>query len=132
MFRPLTLVLALAVAGHATATAQEQTFADRVTQGRLAEAGKTGPAYQKALWQKIGNPTTDAYKSCLASNAPADKTPFTLVAEVDANGKPTHIEVMPPLPVATCMAGQFARWTLPSPPAQPKPYPIEIDFSIAP
>lgn len=132
MFRPIPFLLALAVAGHATATAPGQSFSDRVMQGRLAEAGKDGPAYQKALWQKIGNPTTDAYKGCVASNAPADKTPFTLVADIDANGKPEHIEVMPPLPVAHCMAGQFATWTLPPPPAQPKPYPIEIDFSIAP
>lgn len=132
MSRPFLFVLALVFAGNAAATAPAQSFADRVTQGRLAEAGKTGPAYQKALWQKIGNPTTDAYKICVTSNAPAGKTPFTLVADIDAKGKPSHIEVMPPLPVAACMAGQFATWALPPPPAQPKPYPIEIDFSITP
>lgn len=110
--------------------AVDDSFSDRVTQGKLAEASATGPAYQKALWSRIGNPTTDALKGCIASNAPADKSPFTLVADVRADGKPARIEVLPPTPVATCMAGQFAGWTLPAPPKQPAPYPIEIDFSI--
>jgi hypothetical protein len=124
----MTTVLALALllgASHAGG------FPARVTQAKLIEAGAAGTAYQKALWSRIGDPTTDAYKGCLASNAPADRTPFTLVADVGADGKPRHVDVMPATPVATCMAGQFATWTLPRPPATPSPYPIEIDFSVA-
>jgi hypothetical protein len=106
-------------------------FPARVTRAKAVEASPAGAAYQKALWSRIGNPATDAYKGCLASNAPADRTPFTLVADVGADGRPRRIEVRPATPVATCMAGQFATWTLPDPPAQPAPYPIEIDFSVA-
>jgi hypothetical protein len=124
----MTAVLALALLFGAS---HEGGFPARVTQARLIEAGAAGTAYQKVLWKQIGNPTTDAYKGCLASNAPADRTPFTLVADVGADGKPHHVEVMPATPVATCMAGQFATWTLPRPPAKPVPYPIEIDFSVA-
>jgi hypothetical protein len=123
---------ALAMLLAAAPGAADSTFNDRMTQGKLAEAAATGPAYQKALWGKIGNPTTDALKGCIASNAPANKSPFTLVADILPDGKPARIEVLPPTPVANCMAGQFAGWTLPAPPKQPAPYPIEIDFSIVP
>jgi len=126
----MSAVLALTMLLGATPAAADNSFANRVMQGKMIEAGTTGPAYQKALWGKIGDPTTDALKGCIASNAPADKSPFTLVADVQASGKPTRIEVLPPTPVATCLAGQFATWTLPAPPAKPSPYTIEIDFSI--
>jgi hypothetical protein len=105
-------------------------FHTRMTQAKLAEGAATGPAYQKQMWDRIGNPTTDAYKSCLASNTPADKSPFTLVADVLPDGKLARIEVQPQIAVAKCMAGQFGSWTLPAPPAHPAPYPIEIEFSI--
>ncbi|MEW9571781.1 peptidase C13 [Rhodanobacter sp. Si-c] len=126
---PLTLAFALLLGG--TPSNAGADFETRVHQAKMAEAAATGPAYQKALWGKIGNPTTDAYKGCLAGNHD-DKSPFTLVLDVDAHGKPQRIVVQPAAPVATCMAGQIAGWTLPVPPASPVPYPLEIDFSVAP
>ncbi|WP_243040055.1 peptidase C13 [Dyella sedimenti] len=123
----MLLLLALALQ---PSPAAGDDFHARVTQAKLAEGAATGPAYQKQLWDRIGNPTTDAYKACLASNAPADKSPFTLVADVQADGHLARIEVQPRTPVAQCMAGQFVGWVLPVPPARPAPYPIEIDFSI--
>jgi hypothetical protein len=123
-------ILALALA--LGAARPDAGFAARVTRAKLAEAAPEGGAYQKALWRKIGDPTTDAYRGCLASNAPADKRPFALVADVGRDGHPARIAVMPATPVAACMAGQFARWTLPPPPTQPAPYPVEIDFSVTP
>ncbi|HEY8328473.1 MAG TPA: peptidase C13 [Rhodanobacter sp.] len=127
---PLPLAVALLLA--ATGLPPGQDFSARVTQGRLAEAAATGPAYQKQLWNRITGPTATALKGCIASHAPADKSPFTLVADIQADGKPIRIEVLPPTAVATCMAGQFVGWPLPPPPATPAPYPIEIDFSIVP
>jgi hypothetical protein len=128
----MPVLLAAALLSAATGLPPGQDFGARVTQGRLVEAAATGAAYQKQLWGKINTPTTSALKSCLASNAPADKSPFTLVADIQADGRPVRVEVLPPTPVATCMAGQFATWVLPAPPAKPAPYPIEIDFSIVP
>ena len=127
---PASLVLALLL-GNAPAS-PDDGFDMRVHAAKMAEAAATGPAYQKTLWGRIGNPTTDAYKGCLASNKPADKSPFTLVLDLDAQGKPQRIAVQPATPVARCMAGQFAAWTFPAPPASPRPYPLEIDFSVAP
>lgn len=121
----LALVLLLS-----PATTGGDDFHDRVTQGRLAEAAATGAAYQKALWAKIGNPMTEALKACIARNAPTDKSPFTLVADVGADGRPAHIDVQPATPLATCLASSFVTWTLPVPPKQPAPYPVEIDVSI--
>ncbi|HET6553549.1 MAG TPA: peptidase C13 [Dyella sp.] len=123
----MSVLLALALQ---LAPAAGSDFHARVTQAKLAEGAATGPAYQKQMWDRIGNPTTDAYKSCLASNAPADRSPFTLVADVMADGRLAQIEVQPQTPIARCMAGQFATWMLPAPPASPAPYPVEIDFSI--
>lgn len=128
----MSIAIAIALLLGATPANGGADFEARVHQAKMAEAAATGPAYQKVLWGKIGNPTTDAYKGCLAGNKPADKSPFTLVLDVDAHGKPQRIVVQPASKVATCMAGQFASWTLPTPPASPSPYPLEIDFSVAP
>lgn len=121
------LALALLLA---PAAVPADDFHHRMLQGRLAEADTSGSTYQKALWAKIGDPMTDTLKGCIASNAPADKSPFTLVADVQADGKPARIDVQPQTPLATCLAGQFATWHLPTPPRAPAPYPIEIDVSI--
>ena len=125
---PVALVFALLLGG--TPANPNDAFETRVHAAKMAEAAATGPAYQKALWGKIGNPTTDAYKGCMAGDAATGKSPFTLVLDVDAQGKPHGIIVQPATPVAACMAGQFATWTFPAPPASPKPYPLEIDFSV--
>lgn len=122
----IALLLAPLVAPPAT------DFHDRVTQGRLAEAAATGPAYQKTLWGQIGDPMTDAMKTCIKRLPRPDKSPFTLVADVGADGHPARIDVQPRTPLADCLATTFAGWTLPAPPKTPAPYPIEIDVSIAP
>ncbi|MDG2538396.1 peptidase C13 [Dyella jiangningensis] len=123
----MSILLALALQ---TSPAIGNDFHTRVRQAKLAEGAAAGPDYQKKMWDRIGNATTDAYKACLASNTPADKAPFTLVANVNAEGHLADIAVQPATPVANCMAGQFASWVLPVPPATPAPYPVEIDFSI--
>jgi hypothetical protein len=112
----------------------DDRFAARVTHGRLVETGPTGPAYQKALWSKLGRPMATAIKDCLARNAPADMSPFTLVADVQPDGRPSQVAVEPATPVANCLAGIFASMTLQAPPplAQGALYPIEIDISIKP
>jgi hypothetical protein len=86
------------------------------------------------LWAQLNDPTTDALKACIRSNAPADKSPFTLVADVRRDGTPSAIEVQPATPVASCFATWFGTNTLPPPPALPdtSTYPLEIDVSITP
>lgn len=123
----MPILLALALAAQ-QAPADDADFHTRAALARQAEHAATGPAYQKAMWEKIGNPTTDAYRSCLQSNQ-MDATPFSLVADVAADGHLEHLAVLPATAVARCMAGQYASWQLPAPPAQ-APYPIVIDFSI--
>ena len=125
----MTLLLAIALQLSPSAGAD---FHVRVTQAKLAEGAATGPAYQKQMWDRIGNATTDAYKSCLAATQPPDKSPFTLVADVAVDGRLSRIAVQPETQVAQCMASHFASWTLPPPPAKPAPYPVEVDFSIKP
>jgi hypothetical protein len=63
---------------------------------------------------------------------PADKSPFTLVADISPDGHPLNVEVRAPTPVATCLVGQFSVWTFPTPPMLPGSvdYPIEIDVSM--
>lgn len=124
MLAPLTVALLLAPAPLA------DDFHDRVTRGRLAEAAASGPAYQKRLWAQIGDPMTDALTTCLRTLGQPDKAPFTLVADIAADGRPTRLEVQPRTPLAECLADRFAGWTMPAPPETPAPYPIEIDVSI--
>ena len=52
----MTTVLALALLLSAS---HEGGFPARVTQAKLIEAGAAGTAYQKTLWSRIGDPTTD-------------------------------------------------------------------------
>ena len=130
----MILSLVLVAALGATPTAPPADFPARVLHARLVEAGVTGPGYQKRLWAQMTEPTASALKRCIAEHQPADKSPFTLVADIGANGKPTSIDVQPRTPVATCMAIWFATVILPPPPAPTDgaDYPIEIDFSITP
>lgn len=130
----LTLALLLAAPAAASSTSvdhRNDAFGQRVRRAHAAEVTAAGTAWQHQLWQRIGTPMTDALKSCLVSNAPADKAPFTLVADVDADGRPVGLAVQPSTALARCTAGQFAAWTLPLPPPTPRPYPIEIDVSIS-
>lgn len=117
------MLLALALA-----LAADHGFDQRVHDAKALEAKPEGKAWQGKLWDKIGNPATDALRGCIASNAPADKRPFTLVATVSGDGRSAEVVVSPATPVARCFAGQFATWTLPVPPKVP--YPVEIDVSM--
>ena len=126
----LTLIASALLGGAPPAVTD--VFTARVQHAKMAESGATGPAYQKQFWAKVGNPMTDALKACLASNAPADKSAFTLVADISPDGHPLNVQVRAPTPVARCLAGQFSAWTFPAPPKLPDSgnYPIEIDVSM--
>jgi hypothetical protein len=128
----MLIVLAFALLTGAPPAAPTDTFNARVMRGKMVEAGSTGPAYQKQFWAKTGNPMTDALRGCIASNIPADKSPFTLVADISPDGHPLNVEVRAPTPIAKCLAGQFSTWTFPAPPKLPDStnYPIEIDVSM--
>jgi len=128
----MLIAIAVALLAGAAPAAPADTFTARVTRSKMVEASTTGPAYQKQLWAKIRVPMTDALRGCIASNMPADKSPFTLVADISPDGHPLNVEVRAPTPVATCLAGQFSVWTFPTPPKLPGSvnYPIEIDVSM--
>lgn len=130
----MSTLLALALLLGAPQGASGDSFAARVMQGKLVEAGNTGPAYQKQLWERINDPFAAALKACIVSNTPADKSPFTVVADVSPDGKPGRIEAQPATPVADCLAASLGRMTLSAPPKLPDSatYPIEIDVSIVP
>lgn len=115
----------------AFALATDSAFDARVQTAKLLENNVEGKLWQGKLWDSIGNPATDALKGCIASNMPAaDRRAFTLVAKVTADGRSSDVDVRPKSPVATCFAGQFATWTLPTPPKTPTPYPVEIDVTM--
>lgn len=130
----MSLILSLALLLATPSGGHDDGFAARVLRGRLVEAGPTGADYQKVLWKQLTDPAAAALKGCLAQTADADKSPFTVVADVLADGKPERVVAQPATPVAICFAGWLASITLPSPPAlEAEPaYPIEIDVSIVP
>lgn|SRR5690348_7382369 len=130
----MLIALAFALMLASPPAAPEDSFSARVLRGRMVEAGPGGAAYQKALWQQINDPAAVALKSCLDRHAPADKSPFTVVANVLPDGKPAQVQARPATPVADCFADWLGTNTLPPPPAlatEPV-YPIEIDVSIVP
>lgn len=126
----MTSLLVLALLSAPAMPADD--FSTRVQQAKLTEGAKGGSEYQKLMWAAIGDRTTDALKSCIATLSKPDKSPFTLVADVHADGSLGRVEVRAPTDVATCLQSPFASWKLPAPPASPAPYPIEVDFSITP
>ncbi|HEX7816542.1 peptidase C13 [Dyella sp.] len=124
-------VLAIALLLVTICAFARDDFDQRVQAAKMAEGTATGPAYQRAFWDKTGNPMTDALKSCIKSNEPADKSPFTLVADISADGHPQRVDVRAPTPLARCLAGQFSGWTFPKPPLKEgASYPVEIDVSV--
>jgi hypothetical protein len=124
--------IVLAVALQLLPFAHDPDFAARVTRGKLIEVGPTGAAYQKQMWDQITGPMTTALKACIARNTPADKSPFTVVADVQPDGHPVRVAAEPATPVASCLSSWFATLTLPLPPklADGGVYAIEIDVSI--
>ena len=96
----LTL-LALALLWGTPQSPPDESFSARVLRGKLVEAGAGGAAYQKQLWDRITDPVTELLKACIASNAPADKSPFTVVADLSPDGKPGRVDAQPATPVAS-------------------------------
>jgi hypothetical protein len=129
----MSILLAIALLGAPPARA-DPSFAQRVIHGKQIELGRTGPAYQKRLWASIEAPLAGTLQQCIARNAPADKSPFTLVADVLPNGTTRGVDVQPATAVARCAAAWFTTMALPPPPRLPDAtaYPIEIDVSIVP
>jgi hypothetical protein len=127
----LTALAFVLLAGAPPATSTD-TFTTRVQTAKMLEASPAGPAYQKQFWDKTKGPMTDALRGCIASNMPADKSPFTLVADISPDGHPLNVDVRAPTSVAKCLSGQFSVWTFPVPPKLPHStnYPIEIDVSM--
>ena len=128
----MSLILSLALLLGAPSAQPADTFAARVLHGKLVEVGPTGPGYQKALWSQLDGPVTTALKTCIASHAPADKSPFTVVADIRPDGAPRRVVAQPATPLADCFARWLATQTLPPPPrlTDTIDYPIEIDISI--
>ena len=131
----LTVLVFALIAGApqvATAATPAEPFTARVTRAKLMEAGPTGPDYQASFWHVATKPMTDTLRGCIDSNAPADKSPFTLVADLSPDGQAQNIQVQPATPVAKCLAGQFVSWKFPAPPKLSGEllYPIEIDVSL--
>lgn len=130
----MSLILSLALLLGAPPTSPADSFAARVMHGKLVEVGPTGASYQKALWGQLNGPVTTALKTCIASHAPADPAPFTVVADIRPDGQPGRVEAQPATAVASCFAQWLGTQTLPPPPqlADEAVYPIEIDVSIVP
>ena len=128
----MSFILSLALLLGTPATGPADSFAARVTRGKLVEAGPTGPDYQKVLWHQLDGPVTTALKTCIASHAPADKSPFTVVADIRPDGASRRVVAQPATPLADCFARWLATQTLPPPPrlTDTIDYPIEIDISI--
>jgi hypothetical protein len=123
----MLLALLFAFAGNG---AGADGFDAHVRTAKALEGKPEGEAWQKKQAAALGGQMATALQGCITSNAPADKRAFVLVANVDATGRTSGVEVRPATPVATCFSGQFATWALPVPPKSPAPYPIEFDISI--
>ena len=128
----MSFILSLALLLGAPSAQPADSFAARVLRGKLVEVGPTGPGYQKVLWHQLDGPVTAALKTCIASHAPADKSPFTVVADIRPDGAPSRVVAQPATPLADCFARWLATQTLPPPPrlTDTTDYPIEIDVSI--
>jgi hypothetical protein len=103
------LLLTLAMAASAS------DFSARERTGKAASASPEGQSYQKSWGQVIGA----AMHACIpvGSESPSNNGKFAFVANINAAGIVSAVEVQPVTTVSNCFAKQFAASTLQPPPA---------------
>lgn len=112
----LTLALILSLSTPAWA----DTFAARLAQAQqAASATPAGTAYDQGLNRYL----PPAVHQCITpQNMSAHLGSFTLVADVDNQGRINNIDVAPPTQAAWCFANALANQTLPIPPQNTNPH----------
>lgn len=101
-------------------------FEARIAAAQAAIATREGFAYDTALVPAIHH----ALLPCVPPGAdPARGGGFTLVADVDANGRLHAVDVRPATPIARCFARSFGATRLRPPPAAPRPRPVVVRMS---
>ena len=108
------------------------TFQNRVTLAKAAEAAPAYSPYQKTMWQAAGPTLASGMKHCFDSIKNPPTTPFTVVADLRAGGTATRIEARPQTNISTCVAAVIAALHFPSPPeyAGHRTFPIVIEMRV--
>lgn len=128
--RPLCLILIFAtcIAAHA------QTFEDRVRFAKEIEASDLYKAYQRVMYQRVGQHLANTMKTCFETIANPRADAFTLIADVTSTGRLRAIEVRPDTNIAKCFTEGVVAAAFPPPPAIPArdAFPIVIDMKMKP
>jgi hypothetical protein len=119
----------------ASAQAHAQDFAGRLAAAKAAAATSDGASYDAALRPYIGK----AIRTCIppGTTNPANLGSFTLVADVDSEGRIQSPSVVPSSNVAKCFQATFILSTVPAPPSSrgaiaASLYPIAVEMKVGP
>src|SRR6266478_2114449 len=108
-------------------------FAAREKAGKDALASAEGQKYEASWGEVIGA----VLRSCVSpgSTSPANLGKFTFVADVDAAGGVSSVDVSPSTEVSRCFAKRFGASRLPPPPSSSRPgapFPVSDIISVVP
>jgi hypothetical protein len=115
-----------------SAAVQAETFEERVVAANAVESSPTYASYRAEMFKPIGSDLASAVKECLDSTPGSVTTPFTLVADLSADGVPLRVEVKPKIATSACIAGKLRKLRFPAPPQIParKGYPIVLNMKF--
>jgi len=107
-------------------------FDARVQLAIAAESDERFKTYRPAMLRRNGRYLARTMRSCIAASPKPEKKTVTLVADINAEGKATGIEVKPENAVAGCYASGFAAASYPKPPAYPgrEGFPVTMKIRV--
>jgi hypothetical protein len=110
-----------------------ESFDERVTLAKAAEADDQLKAYLPSMYGAVGPQVASTMRTCFDRTEGGDKSPFVLVADISAAGAAQNIEVKPSTNVSQCFARGFSSITFPAPPASTKraAFPVMIEMRVA-
>lgn len=117
----MLLLCALAATGCAS-------LADRYEKGNAALSTPFGVAYTVLLSPLLQS----ALNECIPKGAPAPSPLLVLVADIDAQGRASDVDVEPESDGADCLERRIGEATLPAPPLAPgeRSYPIGLRVEL--
>jgi hypothetical protein len=109
------------------------TFQDRVTSAKAAEAAPTYSQYENAMLKAVTPTLAGGMKHCFDSTKNPSTGAFVLVADLLPDGTATRIEVRPQTNISTCFAAAVAAIRFLQPPEYPghQPFPIVFEMGIS-
>lgn len=132
--RAIPLLFALfAVSAHAEAPVLPAPFDVRVQLAKDVEADERFKTYKTAMIRRNGRYLARTMRACRSIAPAPEQKSVVLVAEIEADGRASAVEVKPDNALGNCFATGFSSARYPKPPAYPgrQGFPVMMKISVA-